>query len=178
MGRTTKLVNHCPSGSCLTSWVVRPIGPPGWSPGPSGPIYVVANSWKRRRPRLPDSRRVIMWSAKADFGLGCSHGATAATENSLAAAWLYDWAWGQLRSASLQRYAAAAVRSGFRNDLIVRIASLGAGGVHSRNMTRQLMQWTGKVQCRLRVHCGLCKKRGCDVDRDLQQPRVRPDGRS
>ena len=86
---------------------------------------------------------------KADFGLGLSVGRGAASENGLVATWLYDWAWGQLKTKSLQRYAASAIRSGFRNDLLVRVASLGTGGVYTGNMTKQLMQWVAKVYATL-----------------------------
>ena len=66
-------------------------------------------------------------------------------ENSLVFAWLYDWAWGFLRTPALQQYAAVSVRSGFSNLLMTKLAALGANGAYPGNMHGQLMSWIRKV---------------------------------
>jgi hypothetical protein len=59
--------------------------------------------------------------------------------------WLNDWSWGLLPTPSLQRYASGAIRSGFDNGLMRRLASLGTSGVHHKNMNAQIMSWIRKV---------------------------------
>ncbi len=66
-------------------------------------------------------------------------------ENTLVATWLYDWAWGLIKTPTLQRYATAAINSKFSNPLMVKIASLGTRGTYHGNMHGQLLSWVTKV---------------------------------
>ena len=71
-------------------------------------------------------------------GQGCVRDSSGFGENALAGAWLLDWAWVFLKTPALQRYASAAVASGFTNGLVQKLANLGTSGLHPGNLHREL----------------------------------------
>ena len=68
-----------------------------------------------------------------------------AGENSLSGAWLLDWAWGFLKSPSLQRYAKHALMSGFTNELMQKLAGLGSNGLYVGNIHTELVNLACKA---------------------------------
>ena len=52
---------------------------------------------------------------------------------------LLDWAWGDSKTPSVQRFAAAGVREGIANPALESLARLGSSGVNSQNVHRDLV---------------------------------------